>query len=51
MIEHAATIVAAYLGNHNVAPAEIPAIITSVHVALGGLGKPIVNVPPKLTRR
>jgi predicted transcriptional regulator len=47
MIEHAASIVAAYLGNHNVAPDQIPAIIASVHAALGGLGKPTV-VPEKL---
>ncbi len=44
MIEHAASIVAAYLGNHNVAPDQIPAIIASVHAALGGLSKPTVEV-------
>jgi predicted transcriptional regulator len=47
MIEHAASIVAAYLGNHNVAPDQIPAIIASVHAALGGLSTPSV-VPEKL---
>jgi predicted transcriptional regulator len=47
-IEHAASIIAAYLGNHTVAPAEIPAIIASVHMALSGLGKPIISVPEKL---
>jgi predicted transcriptional regulator len=47
-INHAATIVAAYLGNHNVAPDEIPAIIASVHAALSGLGKPVI-VPVTLT--
>jgi predicted transcriptional regulator len=47
MIEHAATITAAYLGNHNVARDQIPAILASVHAALGGLGKPRVE-PGKL---
>ena len=36
-IEHAATTTAAYLGNHNAAPNEIPAILASVHSALGAL--------------
>ena len=46
MIEHATSIVAAYLGNHNVAPAEIPAIIASVHMALSSIGQPIMPVEP-----
>jgi predicted transcriptional regulator len=47
MIEYATSIVAAYLGNHNVAPEQIPAIIASVHAALGGLRQPTV-APEKL---
>jgi predicted transcriptional regulator len=46
MIEHATSIVAAYLGNHNVAPDQIPAIIASVHTALSGLGQPVAPVEP-----
>jgi predicted transcriptional regulator len=47
-IEHATSIVAAYLGNHNVEPDQIPAIIASVHAALSVLGKPTISVPEKL---
>jgi predicted transcriptional regulator len=46
MIEHATSIVAAYLGNHNVAPEQIPAIIASVHAALSSIGQPIAPVEP-----
>jgi predicted transcriptional regulator len=46
MIEHATSIVAAYLGNHTVAAAEIPAIIASVHTTLSSLGQPIAPVEP-----
>jgi predicted transcriptional regulator len=46
MIEHATSIVAAYLGNHTVAAAEIPTIIASVHAALSSIGKPIAPVEP-----
>jgi predicted transcriptional regulator len=45
MIEHATSIVAAYLGNHNVAPDQIPAIIASVHAALFSIGQPTATVP------
>jgi predicted transcriptional regulator len=38
--EHTATITAAYLGNNMVAVDQIPAIIASVHAALGGVGTP-----------
>jgi predicted transcriptional regulator len=48
MIEHATSIVAAYLGNHNVMPDQIPAIIASVHAALTKLGGPADAVPAKL---
>src|ERR1700722_5760508 len=40
MIEHAASIVAASLGNHNVAPAQIQAISAPLHAALGA------GIPP-----
>lgn len=46
MIEHATSIVAAYLGNHNVAPEQIPTLIASVHAALGSLGQPIASMEP-----
>lgn len=45
MIEHATSIVAAYLGNHNVAPEQIPAIIASVHAALSSIGQPTATAP------
>ena len=44
MIEHAATIAAAYLSNHDVAPDQIPAIITSVHAALSSICQPTATV-------
>jgi len=47
MIEHATSIVAAYLGNHTVAAAEIPTIIASVHAALSAVGTPIEAAVPK----
>lgn len=49
MIEHATSIVAAYLGNHNVAADQIPAIIASVHAALSSIGQPgaIVQEPAR----
>ena len=43
----AASIVAGYLGNHTVAPAEIPTIIASVHAALSAVGTPIEPTVPK----
>jgi predicted transcriptional regulator len=46
MIEHAAAITAAYLGNHNVAPEQIPAIIASIHATLGALSAPIEPAAP-----
>jgi predicted transcriptional regulator len=46
MIEHATSIVAAYLGNHTGAPEQIPAIIASVHAALGALGQPVEPAAP-----
>lgn len=49
-IEHAATIVSAYLRNHSIAAAQIPSIIQSVHSALDQIGKPAAAVlPAKLT--
>jgi predicted transcriptional regulator len=50
-IEHATSIVAAYLGNHNVAPEQIPAIIASVHAALSSIGQPIAPVEPAVSIR
>jgi hypothetical protein len=46
MIEHTATITAAYLGNHTVAPDQIPAILASVHAALGALNTPPAPAAP-----
>jgi len=50
VISHAATIVTAYLGNHKVSPAEVPAVIAAVHSALGALAQPVsaLVVPAKL---
>jgi predicted transcriptional regulator len=45
-IDHAATITAAYLGNHNVTPDQIPTIIASVHAALGALSTPVEPTVP-----
>jgi predicted transcriptional regulator len=45
-IEHATSIVAAYLGNHTVPSDEIPAIIASVHAALSSIGQPVAPVEP-----
>jgi predicted transcriptional regulator len=44
----AASIVAAYLGNHNVAVDQIPAILASVHAALTKLIAPADPVPTRL---
>jgi predicted transcriptional regulator len=41
-----ATIAAAYLGNHDVAPDQIPAILASVHAALGALSTPTEPAAP-----
>lgn len=51
MIEHAASIVAAYLGNHNVAAEQIPTIIASVHAALSSIGQPTATVPVEPVRK
>jgi predicted transcriptional regulator len=45
-ISHAATIVAAYLGNYSVAATEIPALIGSVHLALSTVGKSTESIAP-----
>jgi predicted transcriptional regulator len=45
---HTATIAAAYLGNHNVAVDEIPAILASVHTALTKLIAPADPMPTRL---
>jgi predicted transcriptional regulator len=45
-ISHAATIVAANLGNHSVAATEIPALIGSVHLALSTVGKLTESIAP-----
>lgn len=45
MIEHATSIVAAYLGHHSIAPEQIPALIASVHAALSSIGTPSTPVP------
>jgi predicted transcriptional regulator len=44
----AATITAAYLGNHNVAPDQITAILASIHAALGALTAPAEPAAAKL---
>lgn len=46
LTEQAATITAAYLGNNTVAAEQIPSLITSIHAALGGLGKPADTALP-----
>jgi predicted transcriptional regulator len=45
----AGTIVTAYLGQNNVRPSELPELITLVHAALAGLGKPAAPEPASYT--
>ncbi len=49
VIEMAADIVSAYVGNNTVAAADLPSLIQSVHAALSGVtGEPVVaEAPPK----
>ncbi|MEK9672029.1 MAG: MucR family transcriptional regulator [Rhodospirillaceae bacterium] len=55
LIELTTEIVAAYVGNNKVAPADIPGLITEVYAALAGVGggaqgpgeRPEPAVPPK----
>lgn len=49
MIELAAEIVSAYVGNNSVHVGDLPNIISSVHSALQNLGQPQEPVPEKLT--
>ncbi|ACL57444.1 MucR family transcriptional regulator [Methylobacterium nodulans] len=51
-VELATDIVSAYISNNNVPASELPALIQSVHAALGALGKPAapaVEEAPKAT--
>lgn len=50
LVSSAAVIVSAYVGNNHVQPADLPALIVSVHAALSGLGKDTtapVTIEPK----
>ncbi len=44
IIEMAADIVSAYVGNNSVSPADLPALIKSVHSALAGVTAPVETV-------
>ena len=39
LVQLTAEIIAAYVAHNSLPPAELPAVLNSVHVALGGLGK------------
>ena len=47
LTELAAAIVAAYVGNNGVRPAELPSVIADVHAALAKLNKPAEVAPEK----
>lgn len=49
LLAMAAEIVASYVANNTVAAAELPALIKSVHGALGTVGAPVVEAPAALT--
>ncbi|HEY1796453.1 MAG TPA: MucR family transcriptional regulator [Stellaceae bacterium] len=50
LTEHVAEITAAFLSNNAVAADQIPAIIASIHAALGGLVKPIETALPAVLK-
>ena len=51
LVEMTSELVAAYVAKNSVSVAELPALIVSIHSALGGLGKPsqpeVTAEPPK----
>ena len=51
LVEMTTEVVAAYVAQNHVQPSEMPALITSVHAAFNGLGKPqeVAPEPEKLT--
>ncbi|HEV2556972.1 MAG TPA: MucR family transcriptional regulator [Bosea sp. (in: a-proteobacteria)] len=49
MVERAAAIVAAYVGNSKVVASDVPVIIETVFAALANLSAPVAAVPEELT--
>jgi predicted transcriptional regulator len=49
MVERAAAIVAAYVGNAKVVASDVPVIIETVFAALANLSAPVAAVPEELT--
>lgn len=43
LAELAGEIVSAYVSNNHIAPADLPALIASVHAAMGGFLRPTVG--------
>ena len=50
LIEMAADVVSAYVANNSVRTADLPELITSVHAALGSLGKPSGSAEPQVEK-
>nr|WP_042669375.1 MucR family transcriptional regulator [Methylobacterium sp. B34] len=50
LIEFAADIVSAYVANNSVPVAELPGLLSGIHVALVGLGAPAASVDPKVEK-
>lgn len=49
-IELTAEIVSAYVSNNRVQPADLPALVSSVHAAIGGLGKAVGPAEPSIEK-
>jgi predicted transcriptional regulator len=49
-VELTAVIVSAYVSNNHIQPAELTALISSVHAAVGGLGKAAESAEPPVER-
>ncbi|MEM7729936.1 MAG: MucR family transcriptional regulator [Pseudomonadota bacterium] len=43
-----AQVMAAYVGNHNVAPDDLAALARSIHAALNGASQPVVPAPGRI---